>query len=274
VILDVNNVANQSDVTNDRGWAAFTITSPTAQLSDLVVQSFTVNPSSGLAGSSTTASLTIRNQGAGTALASTTNIRISTSTGAPTTQDPLLVQLSIPAIAPGATYSVSPTITIPSGRAAGQNYIWVILDVNNVANQSDVTNDRGWAAFTITSPTAQLSDLVVQSFTVNPSSGLAGSSTTANLTIRNQGAGTALASTTNIRISTSSGAPTTQDPLLVQLSIPAIAPGATDSVSSPLTIPSGRAAGQNYIWVILDVNNVANQSNVTNDRAWAAFTIR
>ncbi|MEQ1857292.1 MAG: CARDB domain-containing protein, partial [Longimicrobiales bacterium] len=157
-------------------------------------------------------------------------------------------------------------------RAAGTNYVWVTLDVNSSANQSNETNDQGNSSFTITAPVQQ-SDLVVQSISVSPTSGLAGSSTTLSLTVRNQGAGSATASTANVRISTSGSVVGTSDPLLTQLSIPAIAASGTYSTTATVTIPGGRAAGTNYVWVTLDVNSSANQSNETNDQGNSSFTV-
>jgi len=126
----------------------FQVASP-AQ-SDLIIRNLTVNPNSGSGGSSATVSFTIYNQGSGTANASTTNIRINTSSTNVTTSDPLLTSISTPSISAGGSYNVSQTVTIPSNRPTGTNYIWVILDVNSTANQSNEDNDYGHVTFTVT----------------------------------------------------------------------------------------------------------------------------
>ncbi len=125
--------------------------STTGSQSDLTIQNLSGNPPSGPLGSGITVSFTIYNQGSGTANASTANIRINISSSGVTTSDPLLDSISVPSIAPGDTYNVSQSVTIPSNRPSGTNYIWVILDVNSTANQSNEMNDKANTVFTITS---------------------------------------------------------------------------------------------------------------------------
>src|SRR6185436_3896449 len=100
---------------------------------------------------------------------------------------------------------------------------------------------------------------------VSPGSGAAGSSATVSVTLRNQGTGTASASTTRLRINTSSSNVTTSDPILTEVSAPALSAGQSSTANIPVTIPSTRPAGTNYIWAIADAYNVANQSNISND---------
>jgi subtilase family serine protease len=87
----------------------------------------------------------------------------------------------------------------------------------------------------LAAPIQAQSDLVIQSLSISPKSGPAGSSVTVNLTIRNQGSGTANASTTNIRLAASSSNVTTSDPLLASISTPSISPGATNTISRAVT---------------------------------------
>src|ERR1051325_9436970 len=249
-IADAYNTANQSDITNDRGATAFTVQSAPQQ-SDLVVQSISVTPASGAAGSGATVSVTLRNQGPGTASSSTTRLRINTSSLNVTTSDPILTEVGAPSIASGQTYSANIGVTIPSSRPSGTNYIWATADAYNTANQSDITNDRGATAFTVQSAPQQ-SDLVVQSISVTPASGAAGSGATVSVTLRNQGPGTASSSTTRLRINTSSLNVTTSDPILTEVGAPSIASGQTYSANIGVTIPSSRPSGTNYIWATAD----------------------
>ncbi|MBI4008263.1 MAG: Vps62-related protein, partial [Planctomycetes bacterium] len=43
--------------------------------------------------------------------------------------------------------------------------------------------------------------------------------------------------------------------------------------NSPVTIPSNRPTGTNYVWVIADVDSTANQSNENNDKEKTTFTV-
>gem|GEM_PF-1959922 len=261
-----------SDTTGATASQRFTVTYTPSPKSDLVVEGLLVDPNSGPAGSSVRVSFTIRNQGNGTANASTTNIRLNTSSSNVTTGDRLLASISTPSIGAGGTYTVSQSVTIPNDISPGSYYIWVILDVNSTANQSDESNDRANIPFTVTAPPAR-SDLIVQNLSVSPTSGWAGSNATVSFTIRNQGNGTANASTTNIRLNTSSSNVTTGDRLLASISTPSIGAGGTYTVSQSVTIPNDISPGSYYIWVILDVNSTANQSDESNDRANIPFTV-
>ncbi len=132
------------------------ISTTTLARSDLVVQNFIVNPSSGAPGAGITVTFRIYNQGAGTANASTTRIRYSEDSVL-TVSDPLLSEFATAEIAAGSYIDVSKALNIPaSGVTAGSRYVGVTLDVNSVANQSDESNDQaltGFTVFDVTGPT-------------------------------------------------------------------------------------------------------------------------
>ena len=149
--------------------------------SDLITQNLQVTPNHGVAGSNATVSFRIYNQGAGVANANTTNIRIKSSTGHPTVSDPLLASLSIPSIPAGGYYDVSQSVTIPSDSPTGTNYIWVILDVNHTANQSNEDNDYASVVFTVDS------SCTLPSVTTNAATSVTQTSATLNATINPKG---------------------------------------------------------------------------------------
>ncbi len=127
--------------------------SPATQLpSDLVVENLSVTPGSGEPGSNATVAFRIRNNG-DIAYPSLTNIRLSASSSNVTVNDTLLASIEIPQIAKGATYQVSQNVVIPGVGASGIYYVWVILDVNNEANQgSNTSNDKANQPFVVTVP--------------------------------------------------------------------------------------------------------------------------
>src|SRR5215210_4447337 len=235
-------------------------------LPDLITQNLSLSPSSGVVGSSFTVSFTVKNQGTGTALASSANVRMATSSSTVTSSDPLLFSISVPSLSAGSTFNVSQSVTVPSGRPTGSNYVWVIEDVNSSAGQgtTNEANDKTNKLFTVTG----LPDLITQNLSLSPSSGAIGSSFTVSFTVKNQGTGTALASTANARMATSSSTVTSSDPLLFSVSIPSLSAGSTFNVSQSVTVPSGRPTGSNYVWVIEDVNSSAGQgtTNEANDK--------
>jgi hypothetical protein len=277
IILDVNNTTGQNStgIANDKTNTPFSVT--VAGVPDLITQNLTVNPTSGAAGSAATINFTIRNNGtAATTNASTTNIRLSTSSANVTTSDPLLTTVSVPSLGVGATYPVSVNVTIPTGAATGTQYVWIILDVNNTTGQNSagIANDKTNTPFSVT--VAGVPDLITQNLTVNPTSGAAGSAATISFTIRNNGtAATTNTSTTNIRLSTSNANVTTSDPLLTSVSVPSLGVGATYPVSINVTIPAGASTGTQYVWVILDVNNTTGQNStgIANDKTNTPFMV-
>jgi uncharacterized protein (TIGR03437 family) len=238
--------------------------------SDLIPQNLIVTPTSGLPGSSVAFSFSIRNQGAGQAAASITRIWLNTSSGAVTANDYLLTSINVPALAAGAVHPVAQILTIPANRNPGTHYLWVVVDADSTANQSNENNDKARVAFTVTAPP---SDLVAQNLTLNPASGKAGLRVKVSFTIRNQGVGMANASTTHIRLAALNTQVTTKDTLLATFTTPSLVPGATSNVTRDITIPNGKAPGTYYVWVILDVYSRANQSDEANDKINTPFTI-
>lgn len=117
--------------------------------SDIVIDGLTFAPTSGTISSSLSISFRIVNQGNAIAEKSTTRIRINASSNNVTTADTLLKEISVPTILPGASYEVAEALTIPSDSPSGNNYIWVILDVNHTANQNREDNDRSYLIFTV-----------------------------------------------------------------------------------------------------------------------------
>lgn len=111
--------------------------------SDLVVENLSISPGSGEPGSTATVSFKIRNNG-DIAYPSHTNIRLSASSSNVTVNDTLLASIEIPLIA---------NVVIPGVGTSGTYHVWVILDVNNEANQgSNTSNDKAHQPFVITVP--------------------------------------------------------------------------------------------------------------------------
>ncbi|MHB8853466.1 MAG: hypothetical protein ACYC6P_08960, partial [Ignavibacteriaceae bacterium] len=117
--------------------------------SDLIPLALKVNPTNGQAGSGTSVSFFIYNQGSGIANPSYTDIRITSSDSSVSTSDPLLASINIPSLPVDTTYPVTQSVQIPNNLSPGTYYVWVILDVNNTANQSNLTNDKAYASFTV-----------------------------------------------------------------------------------------------------------------------------
>src|SRR5258708_6289409 len=120
--------------------AVFLIISATAYaLPDILPKKITLTPSSVAANGMVTVSFTVTNQGDTSAGATTTRLRINSSSTTETTSDPVLADISTPAIAAGASTSLSTNVNV--GSTTGTRYVWVILDNFSAITQSNYVND-------------------------------------------------------------------------------------------------------------------------------------
>ena len=264
ITLDRYNTAGQgSNTGNDYGSSsAFNIVAPVSY-SDLVMSgSVSVSPSPVTSGNNLTVSLTIYNQGSGTASASTTRVQIKNAALTATIADQ---DNSTPSIAPGNSVLQSYTVAIPAGTTPGSYNAYITLDRYNTAGQgSNTGNDYGSSsAFNIVAPVSY-SDLVISgSVSVSPNPVTSGNNLTVSLTIYNQGSGTASASTTRVQIKNAALTATIADQ---DNSTPSIAPGNSVLQSYTLAIPAGTTPGSYNAYITLDRYNTAGQgSNTGND---------
>ena len=125
-IADVNKSIGQIAVDNDRRSALFTVEGSSA---DLVIDDLVVDPEDLANGDDLRVTVTIRNQGTGPSLASTTRIRINQDEDVLATSDPVFCNIDTEAIEDGESVEVECEKPL-SGRPAGTNYVWAIADVN------------------------------------------------------------------------------------------------------------------------------------------------
>ncbi len=170
-----------------------------------------------------------------------------------------------------AFLSAGTTSTTPTpALVAGTDYRW---DVTACSGASGTGTCATSGNATFSTQAASLSDLVVENLLVNPSSMLPGDAITVSFTVRNQGNAAAGPSKTRIRLNTSSANVTTADRLLAEFTTPSLSAGASTPHNVASTIPSTTTPGNYFVWVILDVDNTLNQSNVANDRANKPITV-
>ncbi len=264
ITLDRYGTAGQgSNTGNDLGSSsAFNISAATSY-SDLVISgSVTVSPNPVTAGNNLTVSLTIQDQGSGTASASTTRVQIKNAALTATIADQ---DNSTPSIAAGGSVSQNYTVAIPAGTTPGSYNAYITLDRYNTAGQgSNTGNDLGSSsAFNISAATSY-SDLVISgSVTASPNPVTAGNNLTVSLTIYNQGSSIASASTTRVQIKNAALTATIADQ---DNSTPSIAAGGSVSQNYTVAIPAGTTPGSYNAYITLDRYNTAGQgSNTGND---------
>ncbi len=249
--------------------ASFQISAPVAY-PDFIVQSPAASPTSVLAGATTTASCTVKNQGTATAGASNLKYYLS-SNATYEAGDTYLALDAVASLAASGTAAVSELVTIPAGTAAGTWYILFYADADLAVTESSETNNVGYVAITVTSGTSQ-PDLITQSPAASPTSIVAGSTTTASCTVKNQGTATAAASTLKYYLSANTTYEVS-DTYLVSDAVASLAANGTAAVSELVTIPSTTAAGTYYILFFADANAVVAESNETNNVGYVTITV-
>jgi len=120
-------------------WKTFTVQS---NLPDLVPIDLKVTPDTVRLGNKVTVSFKVLNQGRKRANASKTRIILSKSASEPSSSDPLLKELSTPALDPNKSQDYSQSVTIPADIQTGDYYVWVVVDVDKTSGQGDDTNDK------------------------------------------------------------------------------------------------------------------------------------
>jgi subtilase family serine protease len=255
VYVDNFDVLSQSSVSNDKAnSSAITVT---ASQPDLIPQSISLSSSSLTVGGTETITVVVKNQGSGTAAATTTMIRLNKDPSNSSTSDPQ-VAVSTPSIAPGGTATVQASFTI---SGTGTYYAHAYVDNFDVLSQSSTSNDKvNSSAITVA---GNQPDLIPQSVSLSSSALSAGGTETVTVVVKNQGSGTAAATTTMIRLNQDPNNSSTSDPQ-VAVSTPSIAAGGTATVQASFTIPG---PGTYYAHAYVDNFDVLSQSSTSNDKA-------
>ena len=239
--------------------------------SDLIPETLSLSTHSVTQGGSMTVYWTMLNQGAGTAPATTTGIRITTSSTSPGNASNDVGSVSTQQLTSGSSVSQSDTITVPANETTGTDYVWVVADNKSPAtgNQgSNTGNDYQLAGSIQVSAPTSYSDLIPETLSLSTHSVTQGGSMTVYWTMLNQGAGTAPATTTGIRITTSSTSPGNASNDVGSVSTQQLTSGSSVSQSDTITVPANETTGTDYVWVVADNKSPAtgNQgSNTGND---------
>jgi subtilisin family serine protease/subtilase family serine protease len=230
---------------------------------DLIVSSF-VAPASAAAGITFNVSDTTKNQGSGSADASTTRFYLSANTLLDAS-DVSLGNRSVSPLAAGASDAVSTPLTLPAGTAAGTYYVIAQADTVNTVPETIETNNNRVSSTVKVGP-----DLHVTAVSA-PSTAAAGATITVTDTTRNQGAGSAATSSTGFYLSADSSFGAT-DVFLGSRAVGELGSGGTATGSVSLQIPSDTAPGSYYVIVRADWNNmVAETAETNNDRPSGAI---
>src|SRR5262245_28336854 len=221
---------------------------------DVIVYSFTAPAVSGV-GATISVSVTTKNQGAGTAAPSTTNLYSSDDQILDGT-DALLQTLPVPQLLAGAQSSATVPIVIPA-TAVGRHYLFAQSDADDVLDESIESNNGAYRSMMI-GP-----DLTITSLTV-PGNGGVDSSIVVNDTTKNQGGGAAPATVTRFYLSANSAFDGTDTPLGSR-NVGALDVGASSSAATTLAIPPSTPPGTYYILAQTDADGVVPETSEANN---------
>jgi subtilase family serine protease len=223
---------------------------------DLVVSAVTA-PASLAAGATFNVSATTKNQGSGSAAASTTRFYLSAN-GSLDAADVVLGSRVIAALAPGAADAASTSLTLPAATLAGTYYVIAQADAASVVPETSESNNVDESSSIKVGP-----DLILTAVSA-PSSANTGGTITVAATAKNQGAGAAAASSTGFYLSDNASFDST-DVFLGSRAAGELTAGGTATASGPLQIPASVAPGSYYVIGRADWNSLVLETSESNN---------
>lgn len=223
---------------------------------DLVVSSISVNTAGTTQYGQFNVSVTVANQGNGTAAASSVGVYASASSVFNASTAQFYGNRNIPALPSGSganTTSFTVNDLNIANPAAGTYYIFAVANAGRTITELNYANDVSSGAQLVV-PALAPPDLVATVTEADASSyGNTGNFTlTGN--VANQGAGAATASTVGIYVSNSPTFDTSTAVLAGTESIPALAAGANSSFSASFSIPASFTGGPYFVFAVANSN--------------------
>ncbi|MBI4490136.1 MAG: IPT/TIG domain-containing protein [Deltaproteobacteria bacterium] len=206
---------------------------------DLIISALSAPTSAG-AGSSISVSDTSKNQGAGTAAASTTKFYLSTNSSLGS-GDIELGNRAVPSLAPGATNLGTTSVTIPAGTATGTYYVIAKTDADNAVSElNEGNNTKSSKAISITAPIKPVIN------NLSPTSGPVGTS----VTISGSNFGSTQGSST-VTFNGTSATPTSWSATSIVVPVP------TGATTGPVVVNVGGVASNGVTFTVVSTGNIA-----------------
>lgn len=237
-------------------------------------------PASAHAGSTFSATVTTGNNGFSLAAASATRFCIARNQGAMGFDDCVeLGDLAIPALAGGAYYSGTITLTIPAEVGLGNYYLFASADADRVVHESRETNNSASAVIQVNAhyqggfPPLDAPDLIAHM--AAPAVVDAGDTFPTLVTIGNNAFGPAGASTARLCLAPFARTGEIGDDCvwLRDLAIPALAGGAIYETGPLLKIPAATGPGIYRLVAVADTNGTIAESRETNNIHFAEIIV-
>ncbi|RLC20069.1 MAG: hypothetical protein DRI57_05665 [Deltaproteobacteria bacterium] len=239
----------------------------TLPLPDLTVENPDAKPLTSGAGSETSVSCTIKNQGSETAGSSTLKYYLSGNA----TYQSGDIQLGFDRIgnlSVNETGSESNTLTIPADTSPGPWYILFCADANEETDESNEDNNCSYVQITVEADP----DMTVQNPNANPATLEACSEISVSCVVGNQGMGTAGLSALKYYLSEDTTYQS-DDTLLNSDAVGSLSPAGTSSVNAILTIPCDTSAGTWYVLFCADADGQVAESDEENNCGYKQITV-
>ena len=229
---------------------------------DLVVSALTAPATAG-AGAVISLTDTTRNQGEGTAEASTTRFFLSADFSLGPDDVPLGSRAA-PSLAAGGSSTASTSVEIPPDTAGGTYYLLAHADADDAVVETIETNNTRFRSLMV-GP-----DLVVSAISA-PSAVGAGDTMTVTETTRNQGTTGAAASTTRFYLSDNFAVDPGDVPLGGR-AVPALGAGVSDTGVTSVTLPDDTPSGTYYVLAMADGDEVVDETQESNNVRFHALS--
>ena len=207
--------------------------------SDLTISALTVPTAAG-AGTPLAISASTRNQGLGTSNETTTRFFLSANAVRDASDVELTPHQAVPPLAPSATATTTPALTIPPAAATGTYYLVAVADADSVETETSEWNNQA-ARMVRVGP-----DLAISTLTAPTMAG-AGASVLVTDTVRNQGGGASGESVTRFYLSANSLLDASDVLLAGTRAVAPLAAGATATGSASVMIPASTPAGSYFL---------------------------
>jgi len=265
-VADEDNLIAEINEANNTG-ASSTLTVGSPPAPDLDITAFTA-PASAQAGGALAVQHTVANVGAAASAGFTLQFFLSTDDvldGA----DVSLGTRALGGLAAGAsTGSLTTTLTVPAGTAAGSYRVIAMATLAGGTESTTGNNGAVSGAISVTVPGVPKPDLAVTSVSV-PATLPTGGSLAINHTIGNGGTAAAGAFTVRFYLSTDT-ALDAGDLLLGSRTLTGLAAGASNTTVSTITLPSTVTVGTYRVLVVVDALGQVTESDETNNAGVSA----
>lgn len=259
-------VAESEELANNFGGTSIDLTG--AAVADIRLENVAV-PAAATEGELIQIAYDVVNDGAVTAGAHTTRIRLSVD-ALYDSLDPIMCDHAVPAVPANASISVTASCGIPGGTSDGAYFVVLNGDALDDVPESDQGNNRGNAPIDVVTLSQVDLNLVAAEVDAQVE---AGSDLQLEYTLENMGSATATASTTRVVLSTDEVV-TADDVVLCSDPVTGLFSGASSIRSvANCSVPLSTLRGDWFALVTVDADDVLDETNESNNALSVAFEV-